>query len=133
MNLLLDLTIIIPNYNTKALLQQCLASIYHYTRGIRFEVICVDDGSTDGSAEMVESAFPEVILVRNKVALLYSKNNNLGMKMSRARYACLLNSDTKLLGNVFKVLVGFMDCSSRGCGVRPAVAQPRWHHPILRT
>ena len=44
MNLLLDLTIIIPNYNTKALLQQCLTSIYHYTRGIRFEVICIDDG-----------------------------------------------------------------------------------------
>ncbi len=98
MNLLLDLTVIIPNYNTKALLQQCLESIYNYTKGIRFEVICIDDGSSDGSAEMVESAFPEVTLVRNKVALLYSKNNNLGMKMSRARYACLLNSDTKLVG-----------------------------------
>ncbi len=102
---MLDLTIIIPNYNTKALLRQCLASIYRYTRDIQFEVICIDDGSSDGSPEMVESTFPEVILVRNKTPLLYSKNNNLGMKMSRARYACLLNSDTKLVGNVFKVLV----------------------------
>jgi GT2 family glycosyltransferase len=124
MNLLLDLTIIIPNYNTKALLQQCLASIYHYTRGIRIEVICIDDGSTDGSAEMVESAFPEVILVRNKVALLYSKNNNLGMKMSRARYACLLNSDTKLLGNVFKVLVDFMDAHPEAAACGPRLLNP---------
>ena len=60
MNLLLDLTIIIPNYNTKALLRQCLASIYRYTQGIQFEVICIDDGSSDGSPEMVESAFSEV-------------------------------------------------------------------------
>ncbi len=131
MNLLLDLTIIIPNYNTKALLQQCLASIYRYTRGIQFEVICIDDGSTDGSAEMVESAFPEVILVRNQVALLYSKNNNLGMKMSRARYACLLNSDTKLVGNVFKVLVGFMDAHPEAAACGPRLAQPRRHHAVV--
>src|SRR6202034_1122955 len=119
MNLLLDLTIIIPNYNTKALLQQCLASIYHYTRGIRIEVICIDDGSTDGSAEIFEWASPQVILVRNKIALFYSKNNNLGMKMSRARYACLLNSDTKLLGNVFKTLVTFMDAHPEAAELGP--------------
>ncbi len=124
MNLLLDLTVIIPNYNTKALLQQCLESIYNYTKGIRFEVICIDDGSSDGSAEMVESAFPDVILVRNKVALLYSKNNNLGLKMSRARYACLLNSDTKLVGNVFKVLVAFMDAHPDAAACGPRLLNP---------
>ena len=59
MNLLPDLTIIIPNYNTKALLRQCLASIYRYTRDIQFEVICIDDGSSDGSPEMVEATFPK--------------------------------------------------------------------------
>jgi hypothetical protein len=58
---------------------------------------------------MVEADFPGVIMVRNKVPLLYSKNNNLGLKMARGRYACLLNSDTKLVGNVFQVLVAFMD------------------------
>ena len=59
MNLLPDLTVIIPNYNTKSLLKQCLDSIYTYTRGIEFEVICVDDGSSDGSPEMVENGtFP---------------------------------------------------------------------------
>ncbi len=79
---------------------------------------------------MVESEFPEVVLVRNPVPLLYSKNNNLGMKMSRARYACLLNSDTKLLGNVFKILVAFMDAhpglrhAVRGCSIRMAPRSP---------
>src|SRR6201999_4102307 len=124
MNLLLDLTIIIPNYNTKALLQHCLASIYRYTRNIQFEVICVDDGSSDGSPEMVESTFPEVILVRNKTPLLYSKNNNLGMKMSRGRYACLLNSDTKLVGDVFKVLVAFMHAHPEAAACGPRLLNP---------
>jgi N-acetylglucosaminyl-diphospho-decaprenol L-rhamnosyltransferase len=124
MSLSLDLTIIIPNFNTKALLQQCLQSIYNYTWGIRFEVICIDDASSDGSAEMVESAFPDVILVRNKIALRYAKNNNLGLKMSQARYACLLNSDTKLVGNVFKALVEFMDAHPEAAACGPRLLNP---------
>jgi N-acetylglucosaminyl-diphospho-decaprenol L-rhamnosyltransferase len=62
--------------------------------------------------------------VRNKVALLYSKNNNLGMQMSRARYACLLNSDTKLLGNAFKVLVDFMDRHPEAAACGPRLLNP---------
>ena len=93
---MLDLTIIIPNYNTKDLLRDCIASIYEHTKGISFEIICIDDNSPDGSADMVEITFPYVILVRNNVNQLYVKNNNLGMRMSRARYACLLNSDTRI-------------------------------------
>jgi GT2 family glycosyltransferase len=105
----LDITIIVPNYNTRELLKECFTSIYEHTRGIQFEVICVDDNSSDGSADMVAKDFPQVILVRNPVGQLYAKNNNLGMRMSRARYACLLNSDTKLRANAFQALVQFMD------------------------
>src|ERR1700753_2493107 len=94
---LLDLTIIIPNYNTRELLRQCIQSIYDNTQGITFEVICIDDNSSDGSADMVMETFPQAILVRNQVAQLYAKNNNLGMKRSHGRYACLLNSDTKMV------------------------------------
>jgi GT2 family glycosyltransferase len=124
MNLSFDLTIIIPNYNTKALTRQCLDSIYRYTQGIRYEVIVIDDGSSDGSPEMVEAEFPEVILVRNPKPLLYAKNNNLGMRMSRARYACLLNSDTKLLGNVFGTLVQFMDDHPEAAACGPRLLNP---------
>jgi GT2 family glycosyltransferase len=106
---MLDLTIIIPSYNTRGLLHDCLQSIYQYTTGITFEIICLDDNSPDRSADMVAENFPQVILVRNPVNLFYTQNNNLGMRMSRARYACLLNSDTKLIGNAFEALVRFMD------------------------
>jgi GT2 family glycosyltransferase len=119
-----DLTIIIPNYNTRSLTRQCLDSIYRYTQGIRFETIVIDDGSSDGSPEMIESEFPQVILIRNPRPLLYAKNNNLGMRMSRARYACLLNSDTKMLGNVFKVLVDFMDAHPDAAACGPRLLNP---------
>jgi glycosyltransferase involved in cell wall biosynthesis len=66
-----DLTIIIPSYKTKDLLRGCIASIYRYTSGISYEIICVDDNSADGSAEMVATTFPQVILVRNEANQLY--------------------------------------------------------------
>ena len=105
----LDLTIVIASYNTRELLRNCLASVYWHTQGISFEVICVDDNSPDGSAAMVAEMFPQVVLVRNATNLLYARNCNLGMKMSRARYACHLNSDTLLTSNAFAAMVRFMD------------------------
>src|ERR1700689_1679589 len=105
MNFLFHLMIVIPNYNTKALLRECLSSIYAHTVGITFEIICGDDNSTDGSADMVEAEFPWVNLVRNTVGQMYAKNNNLGLRMSRGRYACLLNSDTAITANAFSALV----------------------------
>jgi GT2 family glycosyltransferase len=113
----LDLTIIIPSYNTRRLLRDCISSIYEYTRGITFEVICIDDHSEDGSAEMVAEAFPEVILVRNR-------SNNLGMLMSRARHACLLNSDTLLIGNAFRALVQYMDQNPEVAACGPKLLNP---------
>jgi glycosyltransferase involved in cell wall biosynthesis len=59
-----DLTIIVPNYNTKDLLHDCIASIYEHTNWISFEIICIDDSSSEGSAEMVAKSFPDVILRR---------------------------------------------------------------------
>jgi len=106
---LLDLTIIIANYNTRDLLQGCLQSVYRHTGGIEFEVICVDDASPDGSADMVAEQFPQVILIRNSERRLYARNHNAGMRIARGRYACHLDSDTLLTGNAMAAMVKFMD------------------------
>jgi GT2 family glycosyltransferase len=106
---LLDLTVVIPNYNTRGLLQNCLESIYRHTSGITFEVICVDGNSPDRSADMVAETFPEVALVRNTTNESYARSVNQGIRMSRGRYACLLDSDTLLVENAFEPLVRFMD------------------------
>jgi hypothetical protein len=106
---LLDLTIVIPNYNTRGLLRNCIESIYRHTSGLAFEVICVDGNSPDGSADMVADRFPGVTLVRNATNESYARSVNQGIRLSRGRYACLLDSDTLLIENAFEPLVRFMD------------------------
>ena len=120
----LDLTVVISNYNTRELLRNCLESIYRHTSGITFEVICVDDNSHDGSSDMVAETFPEVVLVRNDVNHSYAKNQNLGIRMSRARYACLLDSDTMFIGNAFGALIQFMDENSEVAACGPTLLNP---------
>jgi GT2 family glycosyltransferase len=124
MEKLLDLTVIIPNYNTRRLLGDCISSIYKHTCGITFEIICIDDNSGDGSAQMVAEAFPAVILVRNQANQGYVRNTNLGMRMSRARYACHLNSDTLLISNAFQALVEYMDENPRVAACGPKLLNP---------
>jgi GT2 family glycosyltransferase len=124
MDALLDLTIIIPSYNTRRLLGECISSIYEHTSGIAAEIICIDDHSEDGSADMVAEAFPEVILVRNEANQGYVKNTNLGMQMSRGRYACHLNSDTLLIGNAFQALVKYMDENPKVAACGPKLLNP---------
>jgi GT2 family glycosyltransferase len=120
----LDLTVTISNYNTRNLLQGCIESIYRHTRGIAFEVICIDDNSTDGSAEMVAELFPEVVLVRNAENQLYARNQNLGLRLARGRYACLLDSDTLLTGNALQSLVQFMDKQPEAAACGPKLLNP---------
>ena len=124
MDPLLDLTVIIPSYNTRRLLGDCISSIYEHTRGIAFEVICIDDNSEDGSADMVAEAFPEALLVRNRTNQGYVRNTNLGMRMSRARYACHLNSDTLLISNAFRALVQYMDENPQVAACGPKLLNP---------
>ena len=121
---LLDLTIVIPSYNTREFLHQCLTSIYAYTSGISFEIICIDDDSQDGSPDMVAREFPDVKLVRNITPKYYAANNNFGMTLSRARYACLLNSDTQINSNAFASLVGFMDEHPDAAACGPKLLNP---------
>jgi GT2 family glycosyltransferase len=120
----LDLTVIIPSYNTRQLLCDCISSIYEHTRGISFEVICSDDNSWDGSADRVAEEFPQVILVRNHANQGYVRNTNLGMRMSRARYACHLNSDTLLISNAFQALVQYMDENPQVAACGPKLLNP---------
>jgi GT2 family glycosyltransferase len=121
---MLDLTVIIPSCNTRRLLRDCISSIYEHTRGITFEVICIDDASRDGSADMVSQTFPEVILVRNQANQGYVRNTNLGMHKSRARYACHLNSDTLLISNAFRPLVHYMDENPQVAACGPKLLNP---------
>ena len=71
-----QLTISIVSYNTKALLNNCLDSIYKNIKNISFEVIVVDNNSTDGTIEMLEEKFPKIKLIKNKENVGFAKANN---------------------------------------------------------
>ena len=104
-----DLSIIIVNWNTKNLLKQCLESIKAHTKKISYEIIVADNSSTDGSADMVEAHFPEVVLIKNKKNLGYGRANNQGLKMCHGKYVLFLNSDIAVNNNCLDEMFEFME------------------------
>ncbi len=104
-----SLSILIASRNTRDLLRGCLASIRTAGAGTVAEVIVVDNGSTDGSPEMVASAFPEVELVRNSRNVGFAGANNRALAMATGRHILLLNSDTVLLPDTLEPMVHYLD------------------------
>jgi GT2 family glycosyltransferase len=98
----IDVSIIVVNYNTKQITANCLESIFRYTSGISFEIILVDNASTDGSVELFKKD-DRIIFIENKENLGFAKSNNLGFKKTKGKYIFLLNSDTELLNNAVKI------------------------------
>ena len=109
----MQLSVIIVSWNTKKLLYDCLNSIYKFTSGLKFEVVVVDNGSGDGSVDMVEKKFPKTKLILNKENLGFSKANNQGIKIAKGQYIFLLNSDTYLVENSFKKLLNNIKLRSK--------------------
>src|SRR5476651_157897 len=105
----MDLTIIIPSYNTKDLLDRCLSSIFASIKKslLKVEVIVIDNNSTDGSQELVSKKYDQVLKVFNKENLGYGKANNLGLKKATGEYILLLNSDCKALDQAIDMLFEF--------------------------
>lgn len=95
----MDISIIIVNYNTKLLLADCLATVFKKTKNVTFEVIVVDNASTDGSEGYIKERFPNVKWISSGENLGFGKANNLGAKYAVGKYLFLLNSDTLLVNN----------------------------------
>lgn len=115
-----DLSIVIINWNTRDLLAQCLRSVYRTTSGLDFEIIVVDNASSDGSIAMVKEQFPHVHVIANAENMGFVRANNQALACCQGRYVLLLNSDTQVLpGSLYKT-VQFMDAHPRAgmVGVR---------------
>jgi GT2 family glycosyltransferase len=128
-----DLSIIIVNWNTLAMLRDCLASVYaglgagpgtgpgSALGDFAAEVIVVDNASEDGSAGMVAAEFPAARLVRNAANRGFAAANNQGLAIARGRHVLLLNSDTLVHGDVLQRSVAWLDAhgdvGAMGCRV----------------
>jgi GT2 family glycosyltransferase len=103
-----DLSIIIVNWNTKDLLSQCIESIKTHSQRISFEIIVVDNFSSDRSAEMVEERFPDVRLIKNIQNRGFGKANNQGLAEAGGKYILFLNSDIVVSENCLGEMFDFM-------------------------
>lgn len=97
----MDVSVIIVNYNTKELTKACIDSVFAQTSGLSFEVILVDNASTDGSVELFEKD-DRIRFIESGANLGFGKANNLGYQYATGKYLFLLNSDTLLLNNAIK-------------------------------
>lgn len=106
---MIDLSIVIVNWNAKELLRRCLESMYEGTRGIAFEVLVVDNASRDGSPQMVRHSFPQVRFIGNEENAGFARACNQGLRRARGRYIVLLNPDTWLPDDALGQMVAFLD------------------------
>jgi len=116
----LDLGIVIVNWNTRDLLDRCLRTVCDSHGDIRFRVVVVDNASADGSAAMVKRKYPQAELIASPENVGYPRGNNIGLRAlgyrgardvdrTAPRYALLLNPDTELPSNALVQMIQFMD------------------------
>ena len=99
-----------------AVLGNCLQSVIERTRDLSYEIIVVDDASTDESAAMVRARFPHVRLVERAVNGGFVRANNYGVQHAKGEYVLLLNSDTVLLNDALAILAAYLD-GHAGAGI----------------
>lgn len=105
----MDISVVILSWNDKQYLEICLQSLKDATQSRTMEIIVVDNASTDGSPEMVETLFPGVKIIRNAVNLGFPRGNNVGIKASVGEYVFLLNSDIKVFPGCLDALADYLD------------------------
>ncbi len=106
---MLDVSILIVNWNTCQITLDCIRSVYAQTKAISFEVIVVDNASADDSVEKIEAEFPQVTLIKNTENRGFAAANNQAMEVAQGRYWLLLNSDTVVLDCAIQKTIAFAD------------------------
>lgn len=114
---MLQLSIIIVNYNVKHFLEQCLYSVCKALKGIDTEVFVVDNNSVDGSVGLIREKFPNVTLLVNRVNKGFSAANNQAIQQAKGKYVLLLNPDTVVQEDTFIKTLAFMEAHPEAGGL----------------
>lgn len=104
----MDVSVIIVNYNTAEITKQCIESIFSKTEGVVYEVIVVDNASSDNSDKILGTD-RRILYLKSPVNLGFGKANNMGLKQAGGKYIFLLNSDTILRNNAIKIFFDYLE------------------------
>jgi GT2 family glycosyltransferase len=134
------ISIIVVNWNTCAITRDCLNSVKRQVTRPDYEIIVVDNASTDGSVDMIRAEFPDVTLLANPANLGFGRANNQAMRIARGEFFLLLNSDTLVQPGTVETLFDFVSADP-GLGIagcKLLFADGRLQHscsrfPSLRT
>ena len=111
----MDVSVIIVNYNTKQLTKDCINSIIEKTTGVTYEIILIDNASTDGSVELF-SQNTNIRFLPQSQNLGFGKANNVGIQAAKGKYVFFLNSDTYLCNNALKLFFDFYENCDKNIG-----------------
>jgi len=120
----LDLSIVLVCWNNKEYLDPCLKSLYETGMKNSFDVIVVDNGSTDGSQQMLAEKYPDVKIIQNVENVGLGKASNQGIEVTKGRYVLLLNNDTIVNGSAFDAMVDFLNENPKAGAVGGKIFNP---------
>ncbi len=109
---MIDLSVVIVNWNTCDLLRDCLRSLLQEVEGLSLEIFVVDNGSSDDSVAMVREQFPAVVVIENGRNLGFARANNVALRQASGRFWLLLNSDTVVNKGALEGLLRTMEQES---------------------
>ncbi len=105
----IDVSVIIVNYNSFNLLDECLKSLFDFNHELLLEVIVVDNNSTEGNIESIIKKYPFVQLIKNKSNLGFAAANNQGLNIAKGKYILFLNNDIVFLDDAIKQVYDFAE------------------------
>jgi GT2 family glycosyltransferase len=120
----MEISVVIVGWNAKQYLELCLQSLVEAPSRRSMETFVVDNASTDGSPEMVETRFPWVKLIKSSENVGFSKGNNLAIRQCQGRYIALVNPDVIVLPGCLDALMDFLDQNPKVGNVGPRVFNP---------
>jgi len=103
----MDVSIIIVNYNSFTILQNCIESIFKFTLHVNFEIIVIDNNSNEGNIEDVIKKYDDIVLIKNSKNVGFAAANNIAAKHAKGKYFLLLNNDTLLTENSILDMLDF--------------------------
>jgi GT2 family glycosyltransferase len=120
----MNCSIIIPTFNTANLTLECLQDLHASSARSAYEIIVVDNASTDGTVQDITRQFPHVQIIANKQNLGFSKACNAGARVAKGRYLCFLNSDTRNVIAGIEMLREWLDKHPQTGIVGPELRSP---------